>query len=68
MMLHPTAAGVSQQFGRPGGGTLTPGNYVVEVYDFFATDLDPGTPGNTCMNFTITVPEARGACSVSEFR
>jgi hypothetical protein len=56
MMLHPTAVGVSQQFGRPGGGTLTPGNYVVEVYDFFATDLDPGTPGNTCMNFTITSP------------
>jgi hypothetical protein len=35
---------------------LTPGNYVVEVYDFFATDLDSGTPGNTCMNFTISSP------------
>jgi hypothetical protein len=35
---------------------LTPGNYVLEVYDFFATDLDPSTPGNTCMNVTITSP------------
>jgi hypothetical protein len=35
---------------------LTPGNYVVEVYDFFATDLDSGTPGNTCMNLTISSP------------
>jgi hypothetical protein len=35
---------------------LTPGNYVIEVYDFFAIDLDPGTSGNTCMNFTITSP------------
>jgi hypothetical protein len=35
---------------------LTPGNYVVEVYDFFATDLDPGTQGTKCMNFTITSP------------
>ncbi len=35
---------------------LTPGNYVLEVYDFFATDLDAGTPGNTCMSVTLTSP------------
>ena len=46
-----TATGI-EEFSTP----LTPGNYVVEVYDFFATDLDPGTPGNTCMNFSITNP------------
>ena len=33
---------------------LTPGSYVVEVYDFFATDTNPGTPGNACMNVSIT--------------
>jgi hypothetical protein len=46
-----TATGV-EVFSRQ----LTPGNYVIEVYDFFAIDLDPGTSGNTCMNFTITSP------------
>lgn len=34
--------------------SLAAGNYVLEVFDFFATD-DPtdGTPGNTCMNVSI---------------
>jgi hypothetical protein len=34
--------------------SLTAGNYVLEVFDFFATD-DPGegTPGNTCINVSI---------------
>lgn len=35
---------------------LTAGNYVLEVFDFFATDDEP-TPGNTCMNVSlITTP------------
>jgi hypothetical protein len=31
---------------------LTPGNYVLEVYDF----LDPDLPGSSCMTVTITSP------------
>jgi hypothetical protein len=46
-----TVTGI-EQFSR----ALAPGNYVLEVYDFFATDFNPGTPGNTCMNVTITSP------------
>jgi hypothetical protein len=26
------------------------------VYDFFATDSNPGSPGNTCITVTITSP------------
>ena len=36
---------------------LAPGNYVLEVYDFFAVDFpapsDPPTDGNTCMDVTV---------------
>lgn len=36
---------------------LTAGNYVLEVFDFFATDDPqppaPPTPGNTCMNVSV---------------
>lgn len=37
--------------------SFTPGNYVLEVFDFFAVDGDPPpnppTDGNTCMNVTV---------------
>jgi hypothetical protein len=46
-----TATGV-EQFSR----SLAPGNYVLEVYDSGAVDEDPSTPGNVCMNVTITSP------------